>query len=375
MNKQRLDEIQARLAAIDGELEAATGEALTALETEVADLKAERQQIMDDIQTRQQLRSDIAAGTKPGEIIEERTQEENKMDNTIFTAASPEYRSAFLKQLRGEKMSEVESRAFTFLTANSAAVLPEVMQNRIIDLIGEAHPIVADVYTLHSHAAISIPVAKSIVDDAGKTAEDGESNELQITFEDINLSGEDYTADVKLSYKMRNMAIPAFEDYLVTCIAERLGAKVAAGIVETIKAKINAANKIATGVNYANICAGFGELKRVGTVIVYGTRKGVYNKLVGMVDGNKRPIFQQPITASAAGAILGAVIKFDDAIGDTELLIGDPKKYIQNVVAPVMIESDKDLDTHQVVYSGYTCQEGTLTDDKAFALVSEAAAG
>ena len=132
------------------------------------------------------------------------------------------------------------------------------------------------------------------------------------------------------------------------------------------------ANKVATGVNYANICAGFGELKRVGTVVVYGTRKGVYNKLVGMVDSNKRPIFQQPITAAAAGAILGAVIKFDDALADNELLIGDPKKYLQNVVNPVIIESDKDLDKHQVVYSGYTCQQGVLTDDKAFALVSEA---
>ena len=171
---------------------------------------------------------------------------------------------------------------------------------------------------------------------------------------------------------MRNMAIPAFEDFLVTKIAERLGSKIAAGIVANIKAGIAEANTIATGVNYANICAGFGELKRVGTVIVYGTRKGVYNKLVGMVDGNKRPIFQQPITAAAAGAILGAVIKFDDAIGDTELLIGDPKKYLQNVVAPVMIETDKVQGKPQLAYCGYTCQEGTLTDDKAFALVSEA---
>ena len=373
MDNLRLDEINARLAAIDGELEAAEGEALTALETEVADLTAERQQIMDDVQKRQQLRTDIAAGNIDGTIIEERTQEENIMENkTVFTPASEEYRSAFLKSLRGEDMSEVESRAFSFLTTNTAAPLPEVMQNRIIDLVGEAHPIVADVYTMNSNAAITIPVAKSIDADAGKTAEGAASNELQITFNDINLSGEDYTANVKMSYKMRNMAIPAFEDFLVTKIAERLGSKIAAGIVANIKAGIAEVNNIATGVTYANICAGFGELKRVGTVIVYGTRKGVYNKLVGMVDSNKRPIFQQPITASAAGAILGAVIKFDDAIGDDELLIGDPSKYLQNVVAPVVIESDKDLDTHQFVYSGYTCQEGVLTDDKAFAVVAEA---
>lgn len=368
----RLDEINERLAAIDGELEAATGEALTALETEVAELTAERQQIMDEVQTRQQLRSNIAAGNVTGEIIE--TQEEPTMEERTFNLQSEEYRSAFLRHLRNEDMSDVERRAFTFLTTNTTAPLPTVMQNRIIDLIGEAHPIVADVYTMNSHAAISIPVAKSVDADAGKTAEEGESNELQITFDDVSLSGEDYTADVKMSYKMRNMAIPAFEDFLVTKIAERLGAKIAADIVANIKAGIAEANKIATGVTYANLCAGFGELKRVGSVIVYGTRKGVYNKLVGMVDGNKRPIFQQPITASAAGAILGATIKFDDAIADDELLIGDPKKYLQNVVAPVIIETDKVQGKPQLAYCGYTCQQGTLTDDKAFALVSGAEA-
>ena len=367
----RINEINTRLAAIQTELETATGDVLTALEQEVNDLTAERQQIQNEAQTRQQLRENIAAGIVTGTVIENH-EEENIMENRTFTLESEEYRSAFLRHLRGEDMNEVETRAFTFLTTNTTAPLPTVMQNRIIDLIGEAHPIVADVYTMHSNTAISIPVAKSIAADAGKTAEGASSNELELTFDNINLSGEDYTANVKLSYKMQNMAIPAFEDYLVSQIAARLGSKLANDIVTNIKAQMSADNKVATGVNYANICAGFGELKRVGTVVVYGTRKGVYNKLVGMVDSNKRPIFQQPITASAAGAILGATIKFEDAVGDTELLIGDPKKYLQNVVAPVVIESDKDLDKHQVVYSGYTCQEGVLTDDKTFALVSEA---
>ena len=366
----RIDEINARLAAIDGEIDAAEGEALTNLENEVAQLTAERTQITNEIQARQQLRASIAAGRVTGQIIEQ-NEEENPMEERKFTLESEEYRSAFLHHLRGEDMSDIERRAFTFLTTNTTAPLPTVMQNRIIDLIGEAHPIVADVYTMHSNAAITIPVAKSIDADAGATDEAAASNELQITFDDVNLSGQDYTANVKLSYRMQRMAIPAFEDYLVAKISERLGAVLATGIVTNIKAQMAAGNKV-TGIDYAGICAGFGELKRVGTVVVYGTRKGVYNKLVGMVDSNKRPIFQQPITASAAGAILGATIKFEDAIGDTELLIGDPKKYMQNVVAPVIIESDKDIDNHVVTYSGYTCQEGTLTDDKAFALVSEA---
>lgn len=367
----RIDEINTRLAAIEGEIDNATGEALTALEAEAADLIAERQQLLGEVQTRQQLRQNIAAGLVSGEIIE-RHEEENTMENRTFTLASEEYRSAFLKNMRGEDMSDIERRAFTFLTTNTTAPLPTVMQNRIIDLIGEAHPIVADVYRMESGSAITIPVAKSIVADAGATEEGAAANELEVKFENIDLSGDDYTANVEMSYKMAAMAIPAFEDYIVSQIAARLGAVIAAGIVANIKSGIAAENTVATGVNYANICAGFGELKRVGTVVVYGTRKGVYNKLVGMVDSNKRPIFQQPITAAAAGAILGAQIKFEDAIGDTELLIGDPSKYLQNVVAPVVIESDKDLKLHKYIYSGYTCQEGVLTDDKAFAVVSEA---
>lgn len=368
----RLDEINTRMAAIEAEIDGASGEALTALETEVANLTAERQQILDEINTRQQLRANIAAGKIDGTIIEEKTKEEPKMENRTFTLESEEYRSAFLKNLRGEALNDVETRAFTFLTTNTAQPLPTTMQNRIIDLIGEAHPIVADVYTMYSNTAITIPVAKSVAADAGKTAEGGASNELEITFDNINLAGDDFTANVNLTYKMSLMAIPAFEDYLVTQIAERLGSKLAEGIVANIKSGMNSANKVSTGVSYANICAGFGNLKRVGAVTVYGTRAGVYNKLVGMVDSNKRPIFQQAITEAAAGRILGATVKFEDAMGDDELLIGDPKKYLQNVVAPIIIEHGKDLEVHKVTYSGYTCQEGVLTDDKAFALVSEA---
>ena len=366
-----IEQINTRMAEIQQELETATGDQLTALETEFNTLTAERDQIRNEAQTRQQLRANIAAGLVG--TVTEHHEEENNMENRTFTPASEEYRSAFLRHLRGEDMSDIERRAFTFLTSNTTAPLPTVMQNRIIDLIGEAHPIVHDVYTMHSHTAITIPVAKSVVADAGKTAEAAASNELELTFDTINLAGDDYTANVHLSYKMRNMAIPAFEDYLITQISERLGIKLAAEIIANIKAGMNTTNKVSTGVTYANLCAAFGELKRVGTVVVYGTRKGVYNKLVSMVDANKRPIFQQAITAGAAGSLLGATIKFEDALGDDELLIGDAKKYLQNVVAPVMIESAKDLDNHTVVYSGYTCHEGVLTDDQAFALVSGAA--
>ena len=367
----RIAEIQARLAEINTELENANEARYAELDTESRSLLEELEGIKKTVKDRQELRTKIAAGLA-GTTIEKR-EEETPMEKRTFTLESEEYRSAFLKNLRGEELTDVEQRAFTFLTTNTTAPLPTVMLNRIIDMIGEEHPIVADVDTLNSGASITIPVGKTIAADAGKSAEGADHNDLQITFENIDLSGEDFTADVELSYKMAAMAIPAFETYLIGKIAERLGAKLAEGIVATIKAKMAAANKVTTGIDYAGICKAFGALKRVKKPVVYGTREAVFNKLVGMVDSNKRPIFQQPITAEAAGHLLGAIIKYEDALGTNELLIGDPKKYLQNVVVPVMIEHDRVIKKSKLVYSGYTCQEGTLTDDKAFALVAEAA--
>lgn len=58
----RITEINARLAEIEAQLDAATGEALTALETEVNTLIAERSSLQAEADRRQQLRSAVASG-------------------------------------------------------------------------------------------------------------------------------------------------------------------------------------------------------------------------------------------------------------------------------------------------------------------------
>lgn len=58
----RIEEIQARLAEIDKAIDGATGEGLTALETESRSLLEELQTLQNEAQARQQMRSAIAAG-------------------------------------------------------------------------------------------------------------------------------------------------------------------------------------------------------------------------------------------------------------------------------------------------------------------------
>ena len=58
----RISEIQARLAEINNEIDAATGDALTALETESRSLLEELTNLQNEAQSRQQLRQQIASG-------------------------------------------------------------------------------------------------------------------------------------------------------------------------------------------------------------------------------------------------------------------------------------------------------------------------
>lgn len=80
----RIQEIQARLAEINTLLDTATGDDLTALETESRDLLTEMTNLQNDIKARQQLRQQIAAGAgnpapgipTPQPSVEERAAQE-----------------------------------------------------------------------------------------------------------------------------------------------------------------------------------------------------------------------------------------------------------------------------------------------------------
>lgn len=66
----RIDEINARLAAIAEESKTAEGEALAELEREAQELMEERSKLQSDIEKRNALRASIAAGTEPATVTE-----------------------------------------------------------------------------------------------------------------------------------------------------------------------------------------------------------------------------------------------------------------------------------------------------------------
>lgn len=364
----RIEEIEARLSAIAGELEN-DGADIDALETEVRSLKAEKEQMMQAAEKRNKLKAEVAAGAV-GSVV--RRFAPGKPEECVYGTDSKEYRSAFLKNLLGQEMTKEERAAFVHTTANTSAVLPTTMLNTIWDLVSQRHSIMGDITMYRTGTILEVVKHTAIAQGAAKTvAENAANDDEQNTFVKVTLSGKDFSKHVDISYAMERMSIDALERYLIDEISASLGDALADDVIAQIGTDMTSGNKVNSAANdtltFKELAALFGKLKRVGAVSVYATRATIYNYLVGMVDTTGRPIFQPSAQAGQEGVILGAQIKVEDSVADNVILIGDARRVVYNMVQDIMIESDKDIKKHVTTYSGYARGSGALIDPDSFA--------
>ena len=323
----------------------------------------------------------LAGGAKPvelknlsrtvsgGKVVEKMENEMPKRENMVGTK---EYKNAFLKSLLGRELTEMENVAYVHTTTQENAPVPTEMLNEIWDLIYGEHHILEDITIYRTGTIMEITKHTAVTQGKAKKVAEGEANDdEQNTFVKVTLSGKDFSKHVDISYAMQKMSIPAFETYLKNEIATGIGEELAKEVIAAIGTGMEAENKIqtaATGtVSYKDLAKLFGQLKRVGSLNIYATRKTIYNHLVGLTNDSGTPIFQQVINPGVEGALFGAQIKTEDAVADGTILVGDGKKFVFNMVQDIMVESAKDIKKHVVTHSGYARGEGALIDGKAFA--------
>lgn len=363
-----LADIEARKSEITTEMEK-DGADLDALTEEVRKLNERK----SEIEKREKLRKDIASG-----IIGEKSTlgrgKPEEHEERVYNAGTPEYRTAFFKNLLGknEEMTKEERAAFVHTTANTTAPLPTTTLNRIWDLVSTEHHIMEDISIYRTGTSIEVIKHTAVTQGkAKKVSENVANDDEQNTFAKVTLSGNDFSKHIDISYAMQRMSIDALEQYLVNEISRSMGEAMATDVVTSIESGISSENKVTTAANnivtYGELAKLFGMLKRVGTVRLYATRATIYNHLVGMVDSTGRPIFQPTAQAGQEGVLLGAAIKVEDAVEDGKILIGDGTKVTYNMIQDIMIENDRNIKTHTVTYAGYARGSGALIDDKAFA--------
>lgn len=362
-----INEIEARMAEIATEMNN-DGADIDALTEEVRKMNERKETLKKDAEKRQALRNAVAAGA--GKTV--RTFDEEKREKVEYDAASPEYRRAFMKNLLGEEMTAEERAAWVHTTANTTAVLPTTMLNNIWDLVSSQHSIMGDITIYRTGTIIEVVKHTAIAQgDAATVNENAANDDEKNTFVKVTLSGKDFSKHVDVSYAMERMSIDALESYLTNEIANQIGAAMASDVITQIGTDMDSGNKVNSAANnevtFKELAALFGKLERAQNVTVYAKRSTVYKYLVGMVDSNKRPVFQPNAQAGAAGSIIGATIKIEDAVADNVILIGDPKNVVYNMVQDIMIESDRDIKKHVTTYSGYARGQGALIVPKSFA--------
>lgn len=376
-----IDEIEAREAEIKQLItDSKTEEEVRALSAEIDDLKAEREEL------RKAAASAAEEKRKAAECGETIREEITMNEERTFTAASEEYRSAWLKNMAvvdGRRMfgdlTEVEERAYTHLTSNSSAVVPTAVMNRIVELVPSFAPIYADASKSAMTQGFGVPRHTAIAaGDAAATDEGAAPTDEQDTFDLLSIPGVEIKKVVKYSRKMKWQSIAAFEDWVVSHIAKRIAVAKELQIITRL-------GSTSTGIASANVITGtaqapvnytdtqirdiLAKIKENGAIVWYANQKTIYTQLTAIKDQVGRPLFIDNTTSDdplVKGRIYGGVVKQDENLSDNVVYVGVPASILANNFEDLFILASIDPGTVQTILTGYSLFDAGLENPLAF---------
>ncbi len=374
----RLSEIEARLAAIPAELEQ-EGADLDALEQEVKDLKEERKRLTDAAERRAAILKDIGSGAS-GRVT--RTFQTGAPEQRTFGVDTPEYRSAWLKNLQGKPMDAEERAAVT-----ASAAIPTQTMNRIIHRL-ELTPMIAAVDVTYIPGNVTFPI-EGTVNAASWVAMGSAATDSGDTITSITLGAFKLIKTVEITADVMAMAIDAFETWLVERLANKLSVAVDAAIFT------------GTGSNQATGLLKEGEITQTGTFTKAGMtykdlltiiatlptqylakasfsmpRTLFYKEVLGIVDANGHPVVVADPQSPAKFNVLGYPVIVDDNCTADNLLFGEFKEaYKFNFAQSPAVESDKSVAfrSGSTVFRVMALADGKPADKKAVCRFTRAA--
>jgi HK97 family phage major capsid protein len=380
-----IDEIEAREAEIKQLITDSTNEEeVRALSAEIDDLQAEREELRKAAEAAAEEKRKAA---ESGETIR---KEITMNEERTFTAASEEYRSAWLKNLavvEGRRMfgdlTEVEERAYTHLTSNSSAVVPTAVMNRIVELVPSFAPMYADASKSAMTQGFGVPRHTAIAaGDAAPTDEGAAPTYEQDSFDLLSISGVEIKKVVKYSRKMKWQSIAAFEDWVVTHIAKRIAVAKELQIIARLGSTSTgiASGNVITGtsgspVNYTDVQIRdiLAKIKENGPIVWYANQKTIYTQLTAIKDLNGRPLFLDNTVSDdplVKGRIYGGLVKQDENLSDNVVYVGVPSSILANDFEDLFIFSAIEPGTVQTIVTGYSLFDAGLENPLAFVKVT-----
>ena len=276
---------------------------------------------------------------KPGEKIFE---EDQKMENR-FAVNSPEYREAFLKNLQGKELN-AEERAAVVATA----AIPTETANKIWGKM-ELYPILNAIDVMHIPGNVILPV-EGTINAASVVAMGNASTDSADTLAPVSLGAYKLIKTVEITADVKAMAVPAFEDWLVDRLANKLfrlvAAEVAAGTgtnEPTGLATITATGTYTkAAITYADLLTIIGSLPAQydPNACFVMSRATFYGNVLNVTTTQKQPVVVADPQAPAKYNVFGFPVIIEDGVG-TDIIFGDLKEgYVWNFAKDIEVESD-----------------------------------
>lgn len=341
---KRIEEIEARLAAIPAELDK-DGADLDALKAEVMSLKAERQQLMDAAEKRQQILDDVRTGG--GTVV--RKMPESK-ETRSFAPDTEEYRTAWLKHLQGKELDAEERAAVT-----ATAAIPTQTMNRIISAM-DLVPMISAIDVTYIPGNVTWPKEKT-VNAAAWVEMATAATDSADALEAISLGAYKLIKTVEITADVQAMAIPAFESWLVERLANKIsyaidasiftgtGTNQATGLLKSGELT-EAGTWTAAGMTYADLLAILAALptKYHPNATLVTTRAVFFGQILGMMTDGGDKVVVADAQSPAKFNVLGYPVIVDDNCAADTILFGDLKEaYKFNFAQAPTVESDRSV--------------------------------
>lgn len=373
-----MEQIESRVAEINSQIDTASDDEIKAFTEEMKKLNERKSELKKIAEQRSRLKADVNAFGTPIQTPPFGTAQP---DEKRFDASSKEYRTAWLKRIARDaderplfgEMTDTEKRAFTFMTTNTSAVVPTEIINRIVDLIDNDSPLYDDSTKTSFKHGFSIPRVKEIKAGDAKIVTEGAANDdEQDDFDLLDINGDEIKKHIVLTRKMEFQSIDAFEDWLVTHLANRIRVakekKIISQLDNTTYGIATANILTATDLTDAEVRKVMSMLRGGGERVLYANQAFIWNTIAGLEDksGNKLFIPSPRVDPVIEGSIYGTVVKRDSNIPDDTFYVGYPKRIDSNDFIPFDITPQIEGKTLNRIFVGYSLFGAGLEDPKAF---------
>ena len=364
-DEMNAEQLEARLAELTDETSAEKRDALSndELEARINEIEA----IQGEIENRKKAAAEEArkaaeAAQMDGKKI---IEEDKKMENR-FAVNSPEYREAFLKNLQGKELTAEERTAVV-----ASAAIPTETANKIWGKM-ELYPILNAIDVMHIPGNVVLPVEGTInaaaVVAMGTAATDGAD-----TLAPVSLAAYKLIKTVEITADVAAMAVPAFEDWLVDRLANKLfrlaAAKVAAGAGTTEPTGLTSITAAGTytkaAITYSDILTIIAALPTEydPNACFVMSRATFYSNVLNVQTTQKQPVVVADPQAPAKYNIFGFPVIIEDGVG-TDIIFGDLKEgYVFNFAKDIAVDRDESVAfrTGSTVFRGMALGDGKPT--------------